>query len=286
MQIVPASCPSNPHYSGECSNGTGIPPAPPYPNCVLHANPEVITTGQSSTLSWNTAPSPWGSLAPPVGSISPGVGPVAASGQLTVRPIQTTTYTYSGNYKFGGGLDGGEWIAGSFTCSQTVSVQTTQACPAGEHFNGANTCVCDATGQPPVNGQCIANSCLGYYCSGPDLHYSHASGAQCIDDLIQHCAYGCTGSACLPPPKPTVTITAKPSLVHESDTTQVTWSSTNTTACTVTSDGGDAWTGLNGTQTSKPLLNQTTFTLTCTGIDGSSISAKAVVDVIPKWQEQ
>jgi hypothetical protein len=364
MQIVPASCPSAPHYDGECSGG---PLTPPGNTCAIVADPSTVTPGGQLTLTWAageytsswafTSPGPypptsaslttqywnpnydWGWNSNKYGAwecANPSAcypQSVPTSGSMVVSPTQNTRYllfetyndipnapwpptisctaqVYVSQCPAGQHIDASGVVGGSdkgvipgdqgaspsnpiCLCDTTNAPPVNgqcippQTCPMGQHFaKDGTTCLCDNTSAPPVGGMCTVASCRGYYCSGNDLYYNHASGAQCVDDLIQHCTFGCSGAACLPPLRPTASISAKPSIVKEGNTTQVTWSSTNTSSCTVTGNDGDSWSGTTGTQTSKPLLAQTTFTLLCTGIDGSTISAKAVVDVIPKWQEQ
>jgi peptidoglycan-associated lipoprotein len=61
------------------------PPAPPAPTATLAANPNVIQSGQSTTLTWQTQNAEQISI--------PGLGTVAASGSQTVTPNSSTTYT-------------------------------------------------------------------------------------------------------------------------------------------------------------------------------------------------
>ena len=211
MQIIPASCPSNPHYSGECSGG-----------------------GYSQ-----------GSYTPPPPGYSQG------------------TYTNSCTAEYF--CTGSDLYHRNSSCVDSL----VQACANG----------CSA-------GACNAQCTLRYYCSGDDLYYGDLTYSYCSNNKVQTCGYGCSGSACLAPPPPAVTIRARPALVHNSSTTEVTWGSTHATACTVTSDGGDTWTGLTGTKTSKVITQQTTFTAKCTGEDGSTVIASAIVNLIPYWQEQ
>lgn len=56
------------------------------PGVTFSANPQTISAGHSSTLSWTT------SNATSV-SIAPGIGTVATSGSKSVSPTKTTTYT-------------------------------------------------------------------------------------------------------------------------------------------------------------------------------------------------
>jgi hypothetical protein len=76
------------------------------PTCSLSANPSTINLEQKSTLSWTSANATGG-------SISPGIGSVGPSGQTTVMPSQTTTYT--GTFTGPGGVT---------ACSTTVTVNS------------------------------------------------------------------------------------------------------------------------------------------------------------------
>lgn len=105
MQIVPASCPSNPHSSGECS-----PPSQPSSGCTITASPSSITSGQSSVIGWSSATS---YDDPYTRTISPTIGSVAWSGTWSVAPTQTTTYTLTGTHNSSGS---------NYSCSTTVTV--------------------------------------------------------------------------------------------------------------------------------------------------------------------
>lgn len=81
-----------------------------------------------------------------------------------------------------------------------------------------------------------------------------------------------------PSPAPTVSLSATPASVSAGASSTLNWSSTNATSCT--SIGG-TWTGtqLTSGTASTGIINQTTvYTLTCTGIGGST-SASATVSV-------
>ena len=69
-------------------------------------------------------------------------------------------------------------------------------------------------------------------------------------------------------PAPTVTLTANPTSVASGGSSQLTWSSTNATACTASG----AWSGAratSGTASLGPLTANATATLSCTGTGGS-----------------
>lgn len=71
-----------------------------------------------------------------------------------------------------------------------------------------------------------------------------------------------------PAPEPTVTISANPQAVKPFNTTEITWSSQNTTSCTASGD----WSGTKGTSGTEEspmfIIGGKTFTLTCTGPGG------------------
>ncbi len=169
-----------------------------------------------------------------------------------------------------------------------VCVRT--SCPAGYQLQG---------------NRCIAGTCTAQYqCSGSDLYYLNTS---CQTALVQSCSWGCSASACLPPPPPSFTafgatnargnfsatghLQAKPTLVRAGDTAQLYWGVVNATSCTITGSNGDSWSAASsGTagQTSAPIVGLTTYTLTCASIPGAtptSITESTTVKVIPTYQE-
>ena len=248
LQIVPASCPSSPHWAGECG---GAPPVPWQNGCSISVAPSGITAGESATLSWSTVTrNPY----IPAGSIT-GIGPVAVSGSVAISPSRTTIYTYSGSYNvrsFGGVLI----PVGTFSCSASVLV-----------YSGATPCGT-------------------YYCTGTRLYYRTPSGRTCVNTLVSTCEYGCSASACLPPPAPTGALSARPLLVRAEETVNVTWSADFVNSCTVTGTNGDRWETRTGNETSGPIDQQTIYTLSCAGVDGSTLTQQVTVGIIPIFQEQ
>lgn len=301
MQIVPASCPSSPHYSGECS---GDPPPEPSSGCVLYRDPTTISPGESSTLHWSVADYSLfgvGSVSPSGTTISPTVGSVPSSGSADVSPTVTTTYTLHGVYDLPGSLDQ------TFSCSRTVTVRAPQcenvtfscignsvrnsctgervACPVG-HTCSNGQCVCTPT---LGGGSCQTQCTDSYYCSANDLWKSNTCGG---NSFVQTCAYGCGGGACLTPANPDGTITASPALIHRGDTSVITWGATSVASCTVTENNpqiNDSWTGVSDSKTSSPLTEQTKYTLTCQGVAGASPASfekSVIVNIIPVWVEE
>ena len=134
LSIVPASCPSDPHYAGGCDPN---PPPPPLGGvCTLRASSYSITAGTSITLTWQATS--WyvgggysstyngGSIAPTVGSVS------GQSGSVYVAPTQTTTYVFTGSYTWSHPLL--PWSGQSVetvTCDATITVDGVPPPPPG-----------------------------------------------------------------------------------------------------------------------------------------------------------
>lgn len=133
-------------------------------------------------------------------------------------------------------------------------------------------------------------------CSGDNVIDS------CTNEVLQACTGGdiCSAGACITPPPPGATafgsftghLTAKPALVRLGLTTKVYWNISNVvdSSCSVTGTNGDSWTGLafSGTsgKTTGAITSQTIYTLTCTGLDDSTFTETATVNIIPVFQEQ
>ena len=157
------------------------------------------------------------------------------------------------------------WATDTFTCTNTQN-----ACPAG-YILQDNSCV-------------LANQCANPpRCSGNDLVDS------CTGATIQTCSYGCRSGACVVVAPPSATLHATPSLVRSSNTTSVSWSSSNTASCTVHGTNGDSWAGTSSSgKTSSPIIEQTIYTLHCIGVAGaspSSVDKSVTVNLLPKFSE-
>jgi len=308
MLLVPASCPSSPHYSGECQGGT------PSSGCSLTASSYFVAAGDSVTLYWHTANIDglgvdFGSgLINFSGTIQPGgITTSGQSGAVTITaPSQTTTYTYSGQGTF--------WYLnrnlGSFSCDATISVNSCpagyalqngqcvqSACPAGYTLqNGACVLTSCPAGYTLQNGACVNQCGAQFFCQGSDLYQRNPT--TCNASLYQHCPYGCQGSACLGAPPPSIVLwNVSPVLVRSGSTVGVHWQAKNVKSCTITGTNGDGtgnnttgvWDTDTGDKTSSPITAQTIYTITCQGLAGaspSSVSESTTVNIIPDFQEQ
>ena len=85
-----------------------------------------------------------------------------------------------------------------------------------------------------------------------------------------------------PPPAPsvpTLNLSASPTSVTSGATSTLTWTSTDTTACTASG----AWSGtksLSGNEVTSPLTQDSTFTLTCSDAEGGNVATSTTVTVM------
>lgn len=262
LEILPASCASSPHYAGECgtggSGGTGggTPPTVSGNACVIGLSPSAIIRGGSSILSWNSSYQVLGIPYSVAGTISPAPGAVAQSGVLSVSPTVSTTY--SGTFTPTGSLTGipEEWLT-PVTCSAYITV-----------YQG-----------DPGPTSCSAQN----FCVGADVYQQSTS---CTNTLVQTCTYGCSNGVCLGAPAPTGFLRVRPALVRSGEPTTVEWSASQVSSCTTTGTNGDSWTGASGSQASSNITSQVTYTLSCVGLDSSTIERTAVVNITPIFDEQ
>ncbi|KAB2943619.1 MAG: hypothetical protein K8F92_04600 [Hyphomicrobium sp.] len=88
---------------------------------------------------------------------------------------------------------------------------------------------------------------------------------------------------------PNLDLRVIPSLVRTGNTTNVNWSAANVQSCTVQGQNGDSWSGLQsplGGNLSKPITGETTYTLSCLALDGTTLTKTATVRIIPTFQEK
>jgi len=283
LAIVPASCPSDPHYQGECNTTNPVPLS-----CSLSSSSWIVTQGQSAQLSW-IGPEGQGSLGLPVTYVSgniTGIGSVPQRGTATITPQRTTTYVFHGIESWAG------VFRSSFECDATVTVLANcpagqirgidgrcraaclagtslgadgvchpGTCPAGQIFGNDGLChssTCPEGQSLGADARCHAVACPGpfFYCgtgaAASNLYqqtYVAPPACAAMNTLFATCLYGCSRNACNPAPtNPDGTITVQPQLVRSGDTVQVTWTSVDTLSCTVRGSNGDG-TGRNATGT-------------------------------------
>ena len=109
----------------------------------------------------------------------------------------------------------------------------------------------------------------------------------------------------MPPPAPQFIgssgaggLAVHPSIVVSGHTTRVSWDAEYVSSCTI-SGGDDSWSGAaagcNSTThectsgssgvVSSPITTKRTYTITCTGLDSSTITGTASVNLVPVYNE-
>ena len=265
LAIVPASCPSNP-FDADAPNGcSGNTPLCPDGSAApggSAANCPSIPSTPPNNPGGNcpSGSTPSGSLCITSCSFSPGIG---------IPPTCN--------------------CPGGFTAQNGVCVAA--QCPTGYTLEGGS---CVFTGCPAnyllQNGQCVLRGqCTPQYiCSGSTLEFQDAS---CTVTPTQQCSFGCSGGACNPPPASTLNIQAVPSIVKSGETTQVSWRAGNVTSCNIIGTDGEHWNcsgascDATTTETTTAIIAQTTFTLSCAALDGSSPNKSVTVTIVPKFIE-
>lgn len=272
LSIVPASCPSYPHYAGECSPGGGGSSGPGTAatvtatgnSCVLALNRNTIASGGSAMLSWSANYSIFGIPYGVEGTItatpntSGAPGAVGSTGSYQVNPTVTTTYN------------------GTFTPTGTTGIPSNWLTPI--QCNPAQLNVVASNIGPT---QCT----LQTYCVGSDRYQQSTS---CANTLLETCQYGCSNGVCLGPGAPTAFLRVRPALVASGTSTTVEWSASLVSSCSVSENSpsiSDSWSGASGSQTSSPITSQVIYTLSCTGLNGTSISRTATVNIAPTFDE-
>ena len=82
-------------------------------------------------------------------------------------------------------------------------------------------------------------------------------------------------------------------LLNAGERANVSWQVTGVLSCEVTGNNGDGtgsnetgvWSGASGAQISSPITAQTIYTLTCIGLDDSTVTRSATVNITPIFQE-
>src|SRR3989338_3140959 len=238
----------------------------PAPTATISANPNPIDYNTASTVTWSSTNTT---------SCTINGASYPTSGSDTTGPlVNNATYTLTCQ-----GLDGSAVNASVLVTvrAPTVSISTN---PTSVAYGGSSTISWTSTNA----GSCTKSGDW----SGSTT--PNVSGSQSTGALNQVKTYTytltCSGAngtsdaksatvTVSAPPAPTATISANPNPIDYNTASTVTWSSTNTTSCTI--NGASYPT--SGSDTTGPLVNNATYTLTCQGLDGSAVNASVLVTV-------
>lgn len=244
---------------------SGVSVAAP-PTATLSASPTTIASGQSSSLSWNTANASSVTLT--------GVGTVASSGTVSVAPSSTTTYTLTATGS-GGTTSANATVTVSAASAPTVTLIATPATiTSGQGstlaWTSANATSVTWVGYGPVS----LNGNAGVWPNTTTTYTVTATGPGGTTSASATITVDATAAVASPGIAPTVTLTATPSTVSSGQGTTLAWTSANATSVTWVGVGSVS---LNGNAGVWPNAT-TTYTVTATGPGGTS-SASATVTV-------
>ncbi len=292
------------------------PPPPPPPTVTLAASPSSITPGASTTLTWTstnaaTCTGTGGTLAwsGPLG-LGLAKTPVGGGSQ-TVFPLGNTTFSMTCKGNDGSSISTSTTVTvtnvtpplsatltaspSSGTAPLTSTLAATASGGTGGTYNYTFWSNCSYTGTSVsvASSTCGAptqkdNSVRGTSDTASTIYPNPGTYRAFV--IIENGSSAASASATVTviSPPPTVTLAASPSSITPGASTTLTWTSTNAATCTGTG-GTLAWSGPlglglaktpvgGGSQTVFPLGN-TTFSMTCKGNDGSSISTSTTVTV-------
>ena len=256
--------------NGSCSGITPSNSSCPVPTVTISANPNPVNYNTASTVTWSSTNTT--STCTVNGASYP------TPGSDTTGPLaNNTTYTIICQ-----GLNGSQ-VTNSVTVSVNGPTVTISTNPTSVAYGGSSTISWSSS-----NASSCTKSGDWSGSTPPNVAGTQSTGALTPSPLGRTYTYtltcsGANGSSntqsatvtVSAPPAPTVTISANPNPVDYNTASTVTWSSTNTTSCTINGVGYPT----SGSDTTGPLTNNATYTLTCQALDGSTKSASVTVSV-------
>lgn len=241
----------------------------PFPSVTISANPSIIKRGDSSILSWNSANADFCTASQGWSGDRP------LSGSVTVSPLQNTTYRITCHNARGEDSD-------------TVSIKVIDEPPPTVNLiasptsllhgnsallswssSNANHCIASRgwSGNKPLSGsQTVTPGVTTSY----TLTCFNSQGDEASDTetiIVNQVSSNVS-----------VSITANPAIVVRGHTSTLHWSSSNAISC-IASNGWSGSKQLSGSQIVAP-ANTTTYTITCSGLNGDFSSDSATVSVI------
>src|SRR5882672_4094429 len=247
---------------------------PPVPTVSLAANPAVVASGVSATLTWSSTDATFCTASGGWSGTRASSGGPSSTGPLTASVSYSLACTGPG---------------GSASASATVNVSPTVSLTANPTsvvsggssmltWSSTNATSCTASGGwsgakgPPggseSTGPLTASTTYSLICTG-------AGGITSASATV-------TVSGTPPPPlAPTVSLAVNPTSVASGGSSTLTWSSTNADTCTASG----AWSGAkatSGSQSTGAVASAGTFSLSCTGTGGGAFqSATVTVAAVP-----
>lgn len=190
---------------------------------------------------------------------------------------------------------------GTICAASNVATDWTFSGPSGNiNYTGTSRCIDDVVGNwslinvPPIAGYVgpsINNSSPQNLTNGGSVSwnitytpgYKCSSGGSCVavlDNSGTHTTANCNNSCVAAAnPTPSVTVVANPSSVASGGTSVVSWAVSDATSCTASGGWSGSKSSANGTYSeivNNITVNPTTFTLTCTNSNGSTVGSASV----------
>ena len=252
--------------SATCSRTvTVVPVVIPNPTCSMIASPTTITTGGSSTITWSTT-----NVAS--ASFNNGISSTAITGNESVTPSTSTTYT--GTFVGNNGS--------TVNCSATVTVTATPPAPTcsmtanptsiddgdtstltWSTTNVASASIDNGVGTVSVNGtESVTPNTTTLYVGS----FIGNNGVTITCDATVTVAN-------TPPPAPSCSMSFNPNAVAPGGSSTLTWTSTNTTSGTI--DNGIGSVNINDSISITPSA-ASTFTGTFVGPGGTTTCAASI----------
>lgn len=249
---------------------TAAPVKPAAPTLTLSISKNVITAGDTTTLSWTSTNA---SSCSASGAWS---GSKGVSGSESVTPTSNATYTLTCTGEGG-------------TVTKSVATVVNQPTPAPTLFlNASASSIISGSGVTLSWSSANASSCTA---SGGWSGSKATSGSQALTlTSAQSFTLTCTGTGgsvtknvsvgvTQPAAVPTLTLTSSSASIVSGQSATLSWASTNASSCTASG----SWTGsksTSGTQTVSPTANAT-YTVACTGAGGTVTKSVSVTVTQP-----
>lgn len=258
-----------------------LPQPPPPPTITFAAAPAAISSGSSSTLSWTTTNAT--SL-----TIDQGLGAQqnASAGSVNVSPAATTTYTATASG------------ANNQSVSQQVTVTVSAPPPPPPPPPPAPTLAFSATPATITAGGSATLSWTTNNVSsltidnGIDAVQNPAAGSIAVNPTITTTytatAVGTNGQSIaqtavvtVKAPAPTITFSASPTSINSGSSSTLSWTTSNAASLSIDNGIGLVTDASTGSVTVSPATT-TTYTATATSSDNQTVTAKAIVTVVPQ----
>lgn len=271
----------------------------------LTATPSSMTLpSNSTTLSWTTSGSPDSCVASNAWSGAKS----ASSGSEAISSLVAGSYLFEITCSKAGSSDATDSAlvvvssaptpTGSLTASSCTIASGASSCTNTVSWTTADltanpTSITRNTGSPssftpsPLSGGSQSTT-LGY--GSTEFYLYHNSVLLAQATAVASCADGSSwnGSSCQAVViTPSVSLSVAPASIFSGGSATLSWTSSNVSSCTASASPlSSSWTGSRSTSSSYPhestgsLYVNTTFTLSCTGVNGSAIDSETVT-VLP-----